>query len=46
MAENFTNLKNTDIQGWEAQRVPNKMNADRSIPRHMIKIMAKVKGEF
>ena len=46
MAENFPNLKNIDIQGWEAQRVSNKMNADRSIPRHMIKITAKVKGEF
>lgn len=32
MAENFPNLKkNTDIQVQEAQRVPNKMNTDRSI---------------
>ena len=47
MAENFPNLKkDTDSQGQEAQRVPNKMNTDRSILRHMIKIMAKVKGEF
>ena len=44
MAENFPNLKkDTDIQGQEAQRVPNKMNTDRSILRNMIKIMQKLR---
>ena len=35
MDENFPNLKKeTDIQAQEGQRVPNKMNPNRSIPRH------------
>ena len=42
--ENSPNLgKETDIQGHEAQRVPNKMNPKRSTPRHIIIKMEKVK---
>ena len=37
MAENFLNLKKEiDVQVQEAQRVPNKMNPNRPIPRHII----------
>lgn len=44
MPENFPDLKKeTDIQVQEAQKVPNKMNPNRSIPRHIIINMAKVK---
>ena len=44
IAENFPNLKKeTDIQVQEAQRVPNKMNPNRPIPRHIIIKMAKFK---
>ena len=43
MAENFPNLKETDIQVKEPQRVSNKMNPNRPTPRHIIK-MAEVKG--
>uniref|UniRef100_A0A8D1N251 L1 transposable element RRM domain-containing protein n=1 Tax=Sus scrofa TaxID=9823 RepID=A0A8D1N251_PIG len=44
MAENLPNLKKgTDIQVQEIQRVPSKMNPNRSIPRHIITKMAKVK---
>ena len=44
MGENFTNLKEeTDIQVQEKQRVPNKMDSNRSTPRHIIIKMAKVK---
>ena len=39
MAEIFPNLKK------EAQRVPNKVNSNKPIPRHIIMIMAKVKDE-
>ena len=43
MAENFSNLKKkTDIQGQEAQRVPNNMNSKRSTKRHIIIKKAKV----
>ena len=43
MAENFLNLKKeTDIQVQESQRVPNKVNPKRPVPRHIIK-MAKIK---
>ena len=42
MAENFPNLKHTDIKIQEAQRAPNKLNPNRPIPRHIIK-MAKLK---
>ena len=44
MAENFPNLKKkTDVQIQETQRVTNKMNPKRPIPRHTIVKMAKVK---
>ena len=43
MIENFPNLvKEVDIQVQEAQKVPNKMDAKRSTPRHMVIKMAKV----
>ena len=38
MAENFPNLKDTDIKIQEAQRAPN-----RSTPRHIIIKMARVR---
>ena len=44
MAEKFPNLKKeTDTQVQEAQRVPNKMNPNRSTPRYIIIKMSKVK---
>ena len=43
MAENFPNLKETDIQIQEAQRIPNKTNPNRHTPRHIIINMAQVK---
>ena len=43
MAENFPNLKHTDIKIQEAQRAPNKLNLNRPTPRHIIIKMAKVK---
>lgn len=47
MARNFPNLKKeTAIQVKEAQRIPNKMNPKRSIPRHNIFTMVKVKGRI
>ena len=46
MAENFPNLKKkTNNHVQEEQRVPNKVNPRRSIPRHIITKMAKVKDE-
>ena len=46
MKENFLNLvKEIDIQVQEAQRVPNRMDAKRPIPRHIIIKMPKVKDE-
>ena len=46
MAENFSNLKKeTDIQVQEAQRVLNKMNLNRPMPRQIIINMAKVKDK-
>ena len=45
MAENFPNLKDTDIKIQEAQRAPNKLNPNRPTPRHIIIKMAKVKDE-
>ena len=36
MAENFPNLKETDNKIQEAQRVPNRLNANRPTPRHII----------
>ena len=36
MRENFPNLmKEIDLQVQEAQRIPNKMDAKRSTPRHI-----------
>ena len=46
MKENFTNLvKEIDMQDQEAQRVPNKMDAERPTPRHIIIKMPKVKDK-
>ena len=45
MKENFPNLaKETDTQVQEAQRVPNKTDAKRPSPRHIIR-MPKVKDK-
>ena len=44
--ENFPNLvKEIDLQVQEAQRVPNKMDAKRPTPRHIIIKMPKVKNK-
>ena len=44
MKEHFPNLaKEIDIQVQEAQRVPNKMDAKRPTPRHIIIKMPQVK---
>ena len=44
MKENFPNLvKEIDMQVQEAQRVPNKMDAKRTTPRHIIIKMPKLK---
>ena len=43
MAENFPNIKDTDIKIQEAQRSPNKLNPNRSTSRHIIIKMEKVK---
>ena len=46
MKENFPNLvKEIDKQVQEAQRVPNKMDAKRPTPRHIIIKMPKVKDK-
>ena len=46
MKENFPNLlKEIDIQVQEAQRVPNKMDPNRSIPRLIIIKMPNVKDK-
>ena len=45
MAENFPNLKHTDIKIQEAQRAPNKLNPNRPTSRHIIIKMAKVKDK-
>ena len=46
MKENFPNLvKEIDMQVQEAQRVPNKMDAKRFTPRHIIIKMLKVKDK-
>ena len=45
MKENFPNLvKEIDMQVWEAQRVPEKMDAKRPTPRYFIILMPKIKG--
>ena len=46
MKENFPNLaKEIDIQVQEAQRVPNKLDPQRTTPRHIIIKMPKVKDK-
>ena len=46
MKGNFLNLaKEIDMQVQEAQRVPNKMDAKRPTPRHIIMKMPKVKDK-
>ena len=46
MKENFPNLvKKIDVQGQEAQRVPNKMDTKRTTPRQIIINMPKVKDK-
>ena len=46
MAENFPNIKETDIKIQDAQRPPSKLNPSRPMPRHIIIKMAKVKEDF
>ena len=47
MAENFPNLKKEiNILVQETQRVPNKMNPKRPIPRHVVIKMEKFKIEI
>ena len=44
MKENFPNLvKEIDMQVQETQRIPNKMDAKRPTPRHIIIKIPKVK---
>ena len=46
MKQKFPNLvKEIDMQVQEAQRVPNKMDAKRPTPRHIIIKMPKVKDK-
>lgn len=46
MTEKVPNLKKeTDIQVQEVQRIPNKRNSKRSIPRHIIMKKAKLKRQ-
>ena len=45
MAENFPNLKETDIKIQESERAPNKLNTNRPTPRHIIIKKAKVKAK-
>ena len=46
MKENFLNLvKEIDMQGQEAQRVPKKLDTERAVPRHIIIKMPKVKDK-
>ena len=46
MKENFPNLvKEIDMQVQEAQRIPNKMDAKRPTPRHILIKMLKVKDK-
>ena len=46
MKENFHNLvKDIDMQVQEAQRVPNKMDAKRPTPKHIIIKMPKFKDK-
>ena len=45
MAENFPNLKETDIKIQEAQRATNKLNLNRTTQRHIVIKTAKVKDK-
>ena len=46
MKENFPNLvKEIDMQAQEAQRVPNKMDTKRTIPKYIIIKMPKIKDK-
>ena len=46
MKENFPNLvKEIDIQVQEAQRVPNKLDPKRTIPRYIIIKLTKIKDK-
>ena len=46
MKENSPNwVKEIDLQVQEAQRVPNKMDTKRPIPKHIIIKMSKVKDK-
>ena len=46
MVENFPNLvKEIDMQVQETQRVPNKLDPKRTIPRHIITKIPKVKDK-
>ena len=42
LAENFSNLKQEDLQAQKAQRVPNKVKPNRPTSRHVIIKMTKV----
>ena len=45
-AKHFPNLeRKTDIQVWEAQRVPNRIDPKKTTPRHIIAKMAKIKSK-
>ena len=44
MAENFPNLRETNIKIQEAERAPNKLKPNRPTPRHSIIKIAKVRG--
>ena len=46
MKENFPNLvKEIDVQVHETQKVPDKMDAKRPTPRHIIIEMPKIQGK-
>ena len=43
MSENFPNQKESDIKIQKTQRAPQKLNPNRSTPKHILIKMAKVK---
>ena len=46
IAENFPSLgKETDIQLWEVQRAPYRINPKRSTPRHVVIKMVKIEDK-
>jgi len=45
MSEKFPNLKETDMKIQEVQRATNKLNPNRTTPRHVIIKRAKVKDK-